>query len=422
MWLGESREIPINCEFVDGYNLPVEFSVLNIGDFPGVTFTFTPPKMEKAGVTSLIVNTDFFGQTIDGKRVTVVTNSGRKTPKTQVNFILSVKKEQGSFSIAPKQGAINVTAGQLGMAVFELSMTTNFKASVAFSLGTKEGCPGIVASFIPAKLFPSIHDQRTMCLIQVPRTFLDNDQAALARGYKECYVQAIGIGGGMKVASREILLRVYKPDTNQIVRWMPEYKGLKNKTEDSIDIEIGNMDNACSFEFDIIYNPMVVELLDITEGSVMSTDLKKTTFIKTINPELGIASVSCIREQGAGPISGTGKLCTVKLKGKQTTQETKLSIANIKIQDCNNTYKAVKSTTQTEPVVKLTISGFLPGDVNSDGKVDATDLMMLGKSFGLSCGDPNFEGRADFNEDCIVDGMDLIILCLNYGATSSENP
>jgi hypothetical protein len=150
----------------------------------------------------------------------------------------------------------------------------------------------------------------------------------------------------------------------------------------------------------------------------MSTDLKKTTFVRTIDPELGIVSVSCIRQQGAGPISGTGKFCTVRVKGRQVTQETKLSIANIRIFDCNNGYKAIKSVTMGEPMVKLTISGFLPGDVNQDGKVDATDLMLLGKTFGLSAGEPGFDGRADFNSDGIVDGMDLIILCLNYGATA----
>ncbi|MBP7733368.1 MAG: PQQ-binding-like beta-propeller repeat protein [Caldisericia bacterium] len=418
MWLGESKEIPINCQYIDGYSLPVGLEVLNIGDFPGVTFTFTPTTVTSPGIVSLVVKTDFFGQTIDGKRVTIVTSSGRKTPKTQVSFILTVKKEQGSFSISPKQGTINVTAGQMAMAIFELSMSTNFKASVNFSLGTKDGCPGVTAQFTPAKLMPSVHDQRAVCLITIPSTFLDNDQAALQRGYKECYIQAVGIGGGMRVASREILMKVYKPDTNQIMRWMPEYKGLKNKTEDTIDIEIGNLENTCSVEFDLVYNPSYIEVVDVTEGPLMSTDLKKTTFVRTIDPELGIVSVSCIRQQGAGPISGTGKFCTVKVKAKQVTQETKLSIANIRIFDCNNGYKAIKSVTMGEPMVKLTISGFLPGDVDQDGKVDATDLMLLGKTFGLSAGDPGYDGRADFNDDKVVDGMDLIILCLNYGATA----
>lgn len=422
MWLGEKREIAINCEYLEGYNLPVNFEILNIGDFPGVVFTFTPPRVDKPGVVSLIVSTDFFGQIIDGKRVTIMTTSGRKTPKTQVSFILTVKKEQGSFSISPKQGTMSITAGQLGMAVFDLSMSLNFKASVAFTLGTKEGCPGITAEFTPNKLYPSVHDQSTVCVISVPRTFLDNDQAALQRGFKECSIQAIGIGGGMRVMSREITLRIYKPDTNQIMRWMPEYKGMKNKTEETLDIEIGNLDGACSIEFDLIYNPTILEVTDVTEGPLMSTDLKKTTFVKTIRADLGITSVSCIREQGAGPITGTGVFCKVKVKAKQITQETKISIANIRIFDCNNTYKPIKAVTTGEPMVKITISGFLPGDVDGNGRVDATDLMLLGKTFGLSQGEPGYDARADFNDDNIVDGMDLIILCLNYGATLEGTP
>jgi len=226
----------------------------------------------------------------------------------------------------------------------------------------------------------------------------------------------------MRVMSREITLRIYKPDTNQIMRWMPEYKGMKNKTEETLDIEIGNLDGACSVEFDLIYNPTILEITDVTEGPLMSTDLKKTTFVKTIRADLGITSVSCIREQGAGPITGTGVFCKVKVKAKQITQETKISIANIRIYDCNNTYKSIKAVTMGEPMVKITVSGFLPGDVDGNGRVDATDLMLLGKTFGLSCGEPNFDARADFNDDCIVDGMDLIILCLNYGATLEGTP
>ncbi len=417
MWLGETKEVGIAVDFLEGYNLPVTFEVLGKNDFPGITFTFKPSEVVSSGVVSLVIQSEFLGQPIDGKRVTIVTNSGRKAPKMQVSFILTVKKEQGGFSISPKEGILQISAGQMAMAVFEVNMTSNFNASVLFSLNQREACKGIEYEFLPKRLAPSRLTQRVVCLIKVPPTFLDGDADAIQKGLKECLFQTVGIGGGQRVASRDVLLRVYKTDSPQMVKFTPEYKGLKKKASDTVDIEIGNLTNACAIEFDIIYDPLAIEIIDITEGPLMTTDLKRSAFVRTIDSNIGIAHVASTREQGAGPISGTGVFCRVQVKGTNITQETRVRIANIKVFDCNNGFISVRTMTGTEPTLKLTVSGFLPGDVNGDGKVDTQDLTLLGKTFGLSRGDPNFDARADFNEDGIVDGMDLIILCMNWGAT-----
>lgn len=417
MWLGDTVEVPIAVSYIDGFNLPVTFEVLSPGDFPGITFTFKPSETVASGIVSLIIKSEFLGQVIDGKKVIVVTKSGRKTPKTQVSFILTVKKEQGGFSINPKETIYHISAGQIALATFEVNMTSNFNTSIRFSLGKADLCPGIEYEFIPSRLAPSRLTQRVMCVIKVPPTFLDNDQAALQRGLKECLLAATGIGGGQRVSSRDVMLRVYKVDSPQIVRFNPDYKGLKKKAADEVDVEIGNLTNACAVEFSILYDPLAIEVLEVTEGPLMTSDLKKSTFVRSIDPALGIIQVSSIREAGAGPVSGTGVFCKIKLRGTNITQETRMRIANIKILDCNNGYLSVRTLVNTEPILKLTVSGFLPGDVNGDGKVNTEDLILLGKTFGLSRGDPNFDARADFNEDGIVDGMDLIILCMNWGAT-----
>ncbi len=420
MWLGETKEVGINVEFMDGYNLPVTFDVVGKNDFPGVTFTFKPSEVIKTGPVSLVIETSFTGQPVDGKRITIVTNSGRKAPKSQVSFVLSVKKEPGGFSINPKAGILNITAGQIAVAEFEVNMTSSFNASVTFALNMRDICKGLTYEFIPARLAPSRLTQRVLCVIRTPPTFLDGDAEATQKGLKECLIQAQGTGGGQRVGTRDVLLRVYKPESQQIIRFMPEYKGLKKKAADTVDIEIGNLTNACAVEFSIVYDPLAIEILDVTEGPIMTTDLKKSSFIRSIDANVGVVTVSSIREQGAGGISGTGVFCRIKLRGTNITQETRLRIANIKILDCNNVYLPVRTIVQTEPVLKVTVSGFLPGDVNGDGKVNADDLILLSKSFGYQRGDPNYNGNADFNEDGIVDGMDLIILCMNWGATLED--
>lgn len=57
----------------------------------------------------------------------------------------------------------------------------------------------------------------------------------------------------------------------------------------------------------------------------------------------------------------------------------------------------------------------IPGDVDGDGHVDATDLLILAGSWGKSTGQSGFGGRCDFNNDGSVNVVDLLILADNWG-------
>lgn len=61
--------------------------------------------------------------------------------------------------------------------------------------------------------------------------------------------------------------------------------------------------------------------------------------------------------------------------------------------------------------------GFLPGDLNHDGAVNADDLALLTASFNKSGGDAGFNPGADLNGDGIVDVFDLVRLGFNFGKT-----
>jgi len=66
---------------------------------------------------------------------------------------------------------------------------------------------------------------------------------------------------------------------------------------------------------------------------------------------------------------------------------------------------------QTGTVAREPKSGKL-GDVNNDGKVDATDLSLLISDFGLK----GKNLRSDLNNDDVVDGRDLAILLKYFGS------
>jgi hypothetical protein len=59
----------------------------------------------------------------------------------------------------------------------------------------------------------------------------------------------------------------------------------------------------------------------------------------------------------------------------------------------------------------------IPGDVNGDGIVDASDLFDLSKAYGSVPGDSNWNPGCDFNGDNEVYASDLFDLIENYGGT-----
>jgi acyl-CoA thioesterase-1 len=72
-------------------------------------------------------------------------------------------------------------------------------------------------------------------------------------------------------------------------------------------------------------------------------------------------------------------------------------------------------------IMQFVIAGtqFLPGDIDRDGRVDGTDLVLFAVRFGSQRGDARFRAFADLNGDDAVDGRDLAILANNFGETAS---
>ncbi|MFL6259765.1 MAG: GDSL-type esterase/lipase family protein [Thermoanaerobaculia bacterium] len=70
-------------------------------------------------------------------------------------------------------------------------------------------------------------------------------------------------------------------------------------------------------------------------------------------------------------------------------------------------------------VAKFTVQGAnaLQGDVNGDNRVDGSDLILFGLRFGAQRGAANYIATADFNADGMIDGLDLAILAANFGQT-----
>lgn len=59
------------------------------------------------------------------------------------------------------------------------------------------------------------------------------------------------------------------------------------------------------------------------------------------------------------------------------------------------------------------------GDVNRDGRINSFDLALLVQAYLAKPSSPNWNPKADFNENRIVDLSDLVLLAKNYGKSYS---
>jgi len=60
----------------------------------------------------------------------------------------------------------------------------------------------------------------------------------------------------------------------------------------------------------------------------------------------------------------------------------------------------------------------IPGDVDGDNNVDASDLFYISKAYGFDSSRPNWNPNCDLNSDDKVDIFDLSLLNTNYGKTA----
>jgi lysophospholipase L1-like esterase len=82
---------------------------------------------------------------------------------------------------------------------------------------------------------------------------------------------------------------------------------------------------------------------------------------------------------------------------------------------------ATPPNTVNREISRFTIAGFgtLQGDLNLDNRVDGADLVIFALHFGALRGDANYGASADINADGKIDGLDLAILASNFGKSAA---
>ena len=169
----------------------------------------------------------------------------------------------------------------------------------------------------------------------------------------------------------------------------------------TLDIRAENITNLAGWQFDIAFDPTLLEAINVTEGDFLKIDGGSTFFqggsIDNAAGKIGGLSAARLSIQG---VSGTGTLLQVRFKAK-AAGETELVLQ--KFQFGSTTGDSIPAGPHQ---IRITVEERLTtGDVNRDGVVSILDLILVAQQLGkrVPAG-----SAVDVNGDGVVSILDLI--------------
>ncbi len=180
----------------------------------------------------------------------------------------------------------------------------------------------------------------------------------------------------------------------------------------TLDIRAENITDLAGWQFDIAFDPTVLEAVNVSEGNFLKTDGGATFFQGgTINNTAGkITGLSAARLSAQGA-TGTGSLLKVNFKAK-SGGETKLTLQNFQFGSVTG-----DSIPAGPHEITIAVEGRLAtGDVNRDGQVSILDLILVAQQLGkrVPAGSP-----VDVNGDGVVSILDLIRIAQGIAGSSA---
>ena len=169
----------------------------------------------------------------------------------------------------------------------------------------------------------------------------------------------------------------------------------------TLNLRAENVFDLAGWQFDIAFDPSILEAINVSEGNFLKTD-GGTTFFHggSIDNASGkITGLNAARLSGGG-VSGTGLLLQVRFKAK-AAGETELALD--KFQFGSTTGDNIPAGPHE---IRINVEEGLPtGDVNRDGIVSILDLILVAQQLGkrVPAGSP-----VDINGDGVVSILDLI--------------
>ena len=180
----------------------------------------------------------------------------------------------------------------------------------------------------------------------------------------------------------------------------------------TLDIYAEDVTDLVEWQFDIAFDPVLLEAIDVRKGYFLESTGSETTYQEgTIENQSG--KIIGLSEAGlnGNSVSGTGLLLSVTFAAK-AGGKTQLTLTNFRFGD---------SFGQSIPAgplkLALVLKGMLPWDVNEDGRVNILDLVLVAQDLGKPT---SVNSRTDVNGDETVNILDLVLVAQHMGESTIE--
>ena len=174
----------------------------------------------------------------------------------------------------------------------------------------------------------------------------------------------------------------------------------------AVDLIIENVTDLAGWQFDIAFNPAMLQIVEVKEGGFLKQNGGYTFFQEgNIDNTAGEITGLIAARIGTDSVSGTGVLLSITFEA-QATGEDLLRFRNVKLGQSNR--EVMPYTIVINPII---VESSL--DANGDGQIDLLDLTLVAQNLGQA------SSQADINNDGIVDILDLLAVAQNLGTLTT---
>ena len=180
----------------------------------------------------------------------------------------------------------------------------------------------------------------------------------------------------------------------------------------TFDIRAENVSDLAGWQFDVAFDPAVLEAIEVNEGDFLKTGGGATFFQSgSIDNAAGKISGLIAGRISEGGVSGSGSVLQVRFKAKSES-ETELTLQNFLFGT------AAKESIPAVPLeIHITVEErLLTGDVNRDGVVNILDLISVAQRLGKRV---STDSPEDINGDGVVNIFDLTLVAQGIGGAAA---